>query len=252
MALRFLSKTIAGALCLGGAWCVPAVAMVGPTSSVGSTSDLVMVLHRLGGTAGFCTAIVLRQDVVLTAAHCVPKGADLRVHLPGDPEKPVMLPVMSVTRHPEYRPDAIKSRKRSIDLALVRLARPLPDGFHPAVLARPVSAKLGARFVAEGYGVAMEGNASSSGTLRSARLVVRAPLSAVLLWAEDPANAGAGACTGDSGGPVRSEGVSEISAAILWSAGEGGQQCGQLTQAIWLYPQAAWVARVMQAWPTPN
>lgn len=224
-----------------------ASAMVG--ASPGARADsLVMVLRREGGTAGFCTGIVLARDVVLTAAHCAPKGDDVRVLLPGDPSKPETVPVTGLAPNPEYRPNAVAARQKSIDLALLRLARPLPDAFSPAVLAQSAGAKLGARFVASGYGVGQEGQPATSGTLRSATLVTRAPLSQVLLWAEDPAKSGAGACTGDSGGPVSAEGSADIAAVMLWSAGTGAQHCGDLTQAIWLAPQKAWIDRVMQAW----
>ena len=227
----------------------PAAAMVGTTGVAGSASRYtVMVLFRQGTQAGFCSGVALAQDVVLTAAHCLPKGADVRIHLPGTDGKPKLLPVSAVALSPEYRPDAIKQRERSIDLALVHLPKPLPDFVSPASLARSGGTTLGSRFVASGFGVAREGDAPSSGTLRSAVLVARAPLSGVLLWAEDPAKAGTGACTGDSGGPVSLEGNTDVQALMVWSAGDGTQQCGSLTQAAWLAPQRAWIDRVMQAW----
>ena len=227
----------------------PAAAMVGPTVAAGPASRYtVMVLFHKGAEAGFCSGVALAQDVVLTAAHCVPKGADLRVHLPGSGPDPKLLPISAVSRNPDYRPDAIKQRERSIDLALVHLAVPLPDSFSPAPLARTAATKPGTRFVASGFGVAHEGDAPSSGTLRSAVLAARAPLSGVLLWAEDPAASGSGACTGDSGGPVSLEGDAGISALMVWSAGDGSGQCGRLTQAAWLAPQRSWIERVMQAW----
>ncbi len=226
----------------------PAMAMVGPTTEAAPVAaSMVMVLQHQGSSAGFCTGVVLAPDVVLTAAHCVPKGADLRVSLPGDPTKPVLLPLVGVARHPDYRPDAIKERQRSVDLALLHLAHPLPDRFVAAALARTAGTKVGARFIASGYGVAREDDAASSGTLRSATLSARGPLSSLLLWADDP-QGHAGACTGNSGGPVVADNGAEVTALILWSAGDGARQCGSLTQAIWLAPQRAWIDRVMQAW----
>lgn len=244
---RTFSRFLAVLAGLCWAWTTPALAMVG-ASTGGRADNLVMVLRRDGDKAGFCTGIVLARDVVLTAAHCAPRGNDVRVLLPGDPSKPETVPVTGLAPSPDYRPDAVAARQRSIDLALLRLARPLPDAFSPAVLARSAGTKLGARFVASGYGMGQEGQPATSGTLRSATLVARAPLSQVLLWAEDPAKAGAGACTGDSGGPVGAEGAAEVAAVMLWSAGTGAQHCGDLTQAIWLAPQQAWIERVMQAW----
>jgi hypothetical protein len=227
----------------------PASAIVGMASPEAAlSSSVVMVLQREGSTAGFCTGIVLAPNVVLTAAHCVPKGADLRIHYPGDPANPVMIAVTGVARHPDFHADAITARERSIDLAMVHLRTSLPDTFKPATLAKAGGAKLGARFVVTGYGVGKEGEAATSGTLRSAVLTTRAPLSNVLLWSEDPAKGGLGACTGDSGGPVRAEGSDAVSAMMLWSAGPEGHQCGDLTQSLWLAPHRAWIDRVLQAW----
>ena len=227
----------------------PAAAIVGQAArEADDASHVVMVLSRDGTMAGFCTGIVLARDIVLTAAHCAAKGADLRVHYPAEGQAPVMLPIVAVSRHPDYHPDAIKTRERSIDLALIKLPKPLPDRFRPAILAHAAGSKLGGHFVLSGYGLAREGDAASSGTLRSATLTTRAPLSPVLLWSEDAAREGLGACTGDSGGPVVAEGSDEISAVILWTAGQKGQQCGDLTQSVWLAPQRPWIDRVLQAW----
>lgn len=234
-----------------GLWPGDAEAIVGAGSDGSSVaSHVVMLLNRQGDKAGFCTGIAIAQDIVLTAAHCVPNGAELRIHFPGDPARPVLLPVVGVARNPDYHADAIRTRERSIDLALVHLQTALPDQFTPATLAKASGAKPGDRFVVSGYGVTREGDGSSSGTLHAATLATRAPLSAVLLWAEDPAKAGSGACTGDSGGPVVAEGSTDVVALVLWSSGIGKAHCGDLTQSLWLAPHRAWIDRVMQAWRT--
>lgn len=222
---------------------LPAAAVVGPTHEVqpGTADHLVMVLQRRGPAAGFCTGIVLSPHAVLTAAHCVPPGADLRVHFKDAAGAPVLLPVAGVTRHPGYRADAIAKRERSIDLAVVTLAEPLPERFQPATLSVQASAQVGESFVVAGYGLGREGEPASSGQLREAALAARAPLSDVLLWAADPARGGAGACTGDSGGPML-DASGAVVAVTLWSAGDGKRQCGALTQALWLAPYRDWIA----------
>ena len=227
----------------------PAVAIVGPSSDAAADAPhVVMILNRQGRTAGFCSGVVLAGNVVLTAAHCVPKGAELRVHYPDPDPTPVMVRIADVVRHPEFRADAIQARARSIDLALLRLDSPLPDRFRPVALSMRGEAGLGEPFVVEGYGVTREGEGASSGRLRETTLRARAPLSRVLLWAEDPARSGAGACTGDSGGPVRAEKDDRVTALTLWSAGDKSAHCGALTQALWLAPHRAWIERVMQSW----
>ena len=221
----------------------PARAVVGPSrAEVGAVRDsLVMILQRRGPAAGFCTGIVVAPRAVVTAAHCVPAGADLRVHFKDRAGAPVLLPVARVVRHPGYRPDAIARRERSIDLAVLTLDADLPEPFRPATLASVGSARVGDAFTVAGFGLAREGEAASSGTLREATLAARAPLSDVLLWAADPAKRGAGACTGDSGGPVV-DAAGAVAALTLWSAGTGARQCGALTQALWLAPYRAWIA----------
>ena len=222
---------------------LPAAAVVGPSHEASPTvsDSLVMVLQRRGPAAGFCTGLVVARRAVLTAAHCVPPGADLRIHFKDASGAPVLLPVAGVKRHPGYRADAIARRERSIDLAVVTLADPLPERFRPATLSDQASARVGEAFAVAGFGLGREGEAASSGRLREATLAARAPLSAVLLWADDPTHAGAGACTGDSGGPVLDP-AGAVAALTLWSAGAAGRQCGALTQALWLAPYRAWIA----------
>ncbi len=221
----------------------PAAAVVGPSHEAsGSTAaSTVMVLQRRGPAAGFCTGIVLGPRAVLTAAHCVPPGADIRVHFKDPAGAPVLLPVASVVRHPGYRAEAIAKRERSVDLAVVTLPELLPDGFHAAALGTEAATAVGTHFTLAGFGLAQEGDSRTSGRLREADLAARAPLSSVLLWLDDPTHAGAGACTGDSGGPVL-DAAGAVAALTLWSAGDGARRCGALTQALWLAPYREWIA----------
>lgn len=197
--------------------------------------------------AGFCSGIVVRQDAVLTAAHCVPQGAVIKAHY-RDGATLALLDVAAVVRSPDFRPDAIRKRQRSIDLALIRLAKPLPPPFHPAVLGEERAATLGTTYRLAGFGVRLEGQADTSGTLRSAAAIAEAPLSDVLLWSRNPDANGGGACTGDSGGPVVAE-DGRVVAVIAWSAGQGSAHCGAMSQAVWIGPQLSWIAGVLESWP---
>lgn len=222
----------------------PAQAVVGDAFPAPELSkNLVMVLTRSAGGAGFCTAEVLAPNVVLTAAHCVTKAADMRVHFNDTASPPRLIEVAEVKVHPQFHADAIKMRERSVDLALVRLKTPLPADFTPLPFGEMREIDLGTRLEVAGYGLTQEGEARSSGKLMQAEVTLRAPLSMLLLWMDGK---GTGACTGDSGGPVLQDGA--LVGVISWTEGETGAHCGKLTQAIWLMPQMGWINGVMKGW----
>lgn len=225
-------------------------AVVGPSADGAALAPgAIMILTRSGSAAGYCSGVVAAPGAVLTAAHCVPPGAALKVFFRDAAGGPVLLDVAEVERHPDYRADAIRKRERSIDLALVRLPAPLPERFRPATLGGVRAATApGTRFRVAGYGLGREGEAATSGTFRVATLAARAPLSGVLLWAEDPEGRGAGACTGDSGGPVFAGDGDAVVAVTVWSAGKEKARCGALTQAVWIEPQRAWIDGVLARW----
>ena len=245
----FPALWLVAALALAAATAGPARAVVGPSEpGAPLAAGIVMVLNHSGRDAGFCTGIVVSPTAVMTAAHCAPPGADLRVHYPDQGQPPVLLPVAGVERHPGYRPDAIRTRQRSIDLALIRLASPLPARFTPVTLAEAAEVRPGQRFTLSGYGLGAEGVPASSGRLRSTTLAARPPVSPVLLWAGDPERKGAGACTGDSGAPLTREGEVSVAAMAVWSAGIGRHSCGDLTQALWIAPERGWIVDVLRQW----
>lgn len=228
------------ALALGGR----AHAMVGPTSDGGAYSPhVVMALAQSGRGAGFCSGAVLAPNVVLTAAHCVAAPRATRVHFRDSAGAPVLIEVARVARHPGFRADAVAARAKSIDLALIETKEPLPASFTPVTMGE-ASNEVGAVFEVAGFGVAAPGVASTSGVLRRARLALRAPLSHVLLWlaSED----GAGACTGDSGAPVFSNGA--LVGVVAFAQGAHGRGCGGLTQAVRVAPYRAWIEQTIAGW----
>ena len=105
----------------------PALAVVGPSQTDGRfAAQAIMVLKSEGGRAGFCSGVVVAPDAVLTAAHCASNKANMRVHFRDLANKLVLIEVVDVAIHPGFRADAQKTRERTVDLALVRSARPLP------------------------------------------------------------------------------------------------------------------------------
>ena len=227
----------------------PAPALVGASVPGGAlASAVVMVLNRWVGGAGFCSGVVVAQNVVLTAAHCVSSPKDTRIYFRDETGRPVLIDSAGSAAHPLYRADAPKTRKRSIDLALVRTALRLPARYRPVTLDRGTSIAVGARFRIAGFGVTREGAGASSGELRVGLLEARAPLSPILLWADDPAHTGAGACAGDSGGPIFARTSDIVIAVTDWAAGPGSRDCGDLTQATLVAPQRSWIESVLREW----
>lgn len=220
-------------------------AIVGGAEDAGPRSRTsVMVLSSKGGV---CTAVVVARDAVLTAAHCVPAGLEHRVHF-RDPSsgEPVLLEVSARVLHPGYDAKAIEGRRRSIDLALLRVGQPLPARFETAVLSA-ASAPSGTRVTVGGYGVTREGDGRSTGVFRFADLAVVEPYgpSRLLVWMQG--EAGVGACTGDSGGPVWSTDAA-VFALTSWTTGPKGRTCGRISQGVLLGLQRAWIDRTLASW----
>lgn len=236
----------ASALILALTFAAPAQAIVGAaTPAPGLEPHAVMVLKRAVGRAGFCSGAVLAQTVVLTAAHCVAGLADTRAHFRGPDGAPVLIEVAAIAVHPEFRANAIATRERSIDLALVRLAKPLPGRFAATPLAEATLGE-GESVTLAGFGVISPDAPATSGALRAASLAVRAPLSRILLWARG-ADGHTGACTGDSGAPIF-DGARRLVAIAAWASGGTGGGCGALTQGAWIAPQRGWIAKTLAAW----
>ena len=202
----------------------------------------VMVLSSNGGV---CSAVVLAPDVVLTAAHCVTGAAEHRVHFRNEAGEPVLIAPLAKAVHPGYAPRAVETRRRSIDLALLRIPEPLPARFETAVLTLAKPARDGTVIVG-GYGLARDGDARTTGTFRTASLTVVEPYgpSGILLWSQGAG--AAGACQGDSGGPMILDGA--VAAITTWAAPARGRSCGGMTQGVLVGPQRDWIERTAEGW----
>lgn len=215
----------------------PAAAIVGGADA--PPGGAVMVLNAAGG---MCTGVVLAPDAVLTAGHCAAGPHALRVHYRGTDGAPVLVEVTARAVHPGYDPGAVAKRRRSIDLALVRIAEPLPPRFAPATLGMQAP-RAGESLTISGYGAARPGDPRSTGTYRSVAVPVVEPYgpSGILVWLRG--GQGAGGCQGDSGGPVTAADGSVL-AVSAWIGGA----CGGLTQAMRLGPQRDWIDRTLDEW----
>lgn len=230
---RAALTVLAAALSLAGR---PAGAIVGGAEA--PAGGAVMVLSSNGGV---CTGLVLAPDTVLTAGHCVAAGREHRVHFRDDAGAPVLIEVSGRAIHPGYDAGAASGRRKSIDLALLRTATPLPPRFAPVTLSAALP-RAGERLTLAGYGAARAADPRSTGTYRSVGLPVIEPYgpSRILVWLKGGA---AGGCQGDSGGPITGP-----DGAVLALAAWIGGTCGGLTQGVLVGPQRGWIDRVLDGW----
>lgn len=255
LAKAFLPAPRAGSgamlACLSGiVLTAPAFALVGPAREAPEFAPYVVtVLDKSGsGGASFCTASVIAQDVILTAAHCVSNLSNTRVFYRGGQKQLVLFDVASIAIHPEFRPKIGRKHLISIDLALLRLAEPLPPAFKPIELTGSGPVATGQPFRIAGFGRADESVSGTSGVLRAGILVASGPKSPVLVWLTDPDGAGLGGCTGDSGAPVLAIGQPALVAVAIRARGNNGYSCGASTEAVLIGPQMPWVRKTLQAW----
>ncbi len=231
-------KFAAALLCLAAS---PVAAMVGNApSAVLEGRHAVMIVGSLGT---FCTGAAIARDLILTAAHCVQPGATYKLVEFDAANAPQFLDVRSVSRHPDFNLQTLLAHRATADVALIKMAMPLPSTIVAAALGNSGRApQSGDRYTVTGYGLAVRHDPKTGGTLRSAQLVATGKPGNLQIRLVDPATggktAGLGACTGDSGAPVY-DGTALIG-VVSWSTGPklaGG--CGGLTGVtpITLYRQ---------------
>jgi hypothetical protein len=234
LALILVALSAPAAALVGGAYVVPNAA---------ARPEVMLV----GSHGNFCTGVAIARDLVLTAAHCVPAGAEFKqVELDAE-RKPVMKDVRGVARHPQFNLKTMLAHRATADVALVKLVAPLNVTPMPLMNARPRIA-VGERFAVYGYGMSVRTDPNTSATLRAATLIATGQPGNLQLRLVDPATGGKsdglGACTGDSGGPVYADagGFFAVMGVVSWSTGAGGSAgCGGLTGVTPIELYRGWI-----------
>lgn len=237
----------------------PAAALVGGAPGANNAEGAPHAVMLVGAGGGFCTGVVIARDLVLTAGHCVRPGAAYKV-LDFDAERrPLLRDVLRTERHPQFRMENLLAHRATADVALLKLALPLPPRFAPATfLAAGEVPRVGDQLLVAGFGVTVRGDGRTGGTLRVARLVTTGRPGTLQVRLVDPATqgerAGLGACTGDSGAPVFREagGRLFLLGLVSWSTGprqSGG--CGGLTGVQPLVLYRDWIAATARRLGSP-
>jgi hypothetical protein len=223
-------------------------AMVGgaPPAPAEFGRSIVMILGS-AGTA--CTATAIGRDLLITAAHCVQPGSDYKL-LGSEPgQTPVLKSIVRIERHPQFDIKRLFNHLATADVALIKLAEPLPARIAPALIAGGGdTVAVGDSLVVAGYGVTVRGDGRTGGTARVASLVVTGQPGPLQIRLFDPAgkalSPGLGACAGDSGAPAfrLSGGALAILGVVSWSTGPNlTTGCGGLTGITPLARYRSWI-----------
>ncbi len=254
------------ALCLLGGFfaaaaaasAAPVMAMVGgaqPASGAVGRSVVMIV----GSYGTLCTATAVAPELLLTAAHCVQPGADYKLVELAPGTKPTFKDIARIARDPQFNIKKLFGHLATADVALAKLAQPLPATISPLALDEAVPPfRAGDSFVVAGYGVSVRGEDRTTGTLRVANLVATGVPNFLQLRLVDPRTkdrrAGLGACAGDSGAPVfRDRGDAlAIVGVVSWSTGPRlSAGCGGLTGVTPLSRYAPWIRQTARTLGSP-
>lgn len=165
--------------------------------------------------SSLCTGTLVRQDLVLSAAHCfegidLSRGDDAQFLIASDLAQPVIeRRLASVTPHPDF---ALSDEGTDHDIAVARLSEPIAEVVPVAVSMGAARDLVGQTVTLVGYGASAASSSrlgadyEGAGVRRSTDVVVREVVGT--LWGYTFDETSSGACVGDSGGPafVRSGG----------------------------------------------
>jgi hypothetical protein len=235
---------VLGAACLLG-WPTPTVAIVGDAELASQRIAQHLVLVR--GSRSVCTGSILASDLVLTAAHCLRAGDKMEVRPYGERR---FHRVREVVAHPQFERarDALPTR---VDLALLKLATPLPHSTRPVLLARRPAATGEAVLVA-GYGRHNADSLGITGQARMATLVTLEQRVGIQLLLRDPSmlqeSARLGVCQGDSGGPAFAVRDALVVIGVVTAAPE---RCGGLTIVTPIATHYDWIIETARRLGSP-
>jgi hypothetical protein len=201
-----------------------------------------------------CSGAVIAPDLVLTAAHCVDESASYRVIVVDRGFRPRVVRAVAAAMHPAFVRGTTPRSQPGVDLALIKLEQPLGRDFVPLDPRRAGRAGRGEPVEIAGFGVEAEGRKASARVLRQTQVVSLGTLQVanrvdVVVDGQRLARVpGAGACRGDSGGPIVRGGPGgyQLVGIVSWSSGamqaRRATACGGLTAVTPVAEHASWIA----------
>ncbi len=223
----------------------PALAVTGnalPASGLAARAIVMLTDEK----EDLCTATALAPDLVLTAAHCVSGRLKRAVKVSQTGQT---IAVAHVAQHPRFNFASYLASRATADVALVKLAAPLPAIIAPVTLAEPRRVAAGETLTIAGFGVTKNGTPLGLGIPREARLAVTGKPGSLQIRLFDPATRdvrpGLGGCTGDSGAPAfetDASGALRIVGVVSWSTAPNDEDgCGGLTGLTPLLLYRDWI-----------
>ncbi|ACA18781.1 peptidase S1 and S6 chymotrypsin/Hap [Methylobacterium sp. 4-46] len=211
---------------------------------------------RIESTTGeMCSGSLIDQDLVLTAAHCVMHRAGYWVVVTDRGFRQRRLRAVAAAMHPDFVSGTTPEDQPGTDLAILKLSERLGPDFQPLTLRGGGGISAGDPVSIAGYGVVAENRRGTARVLRQARLVSLGDLqvaNTVTVVADRRSlaeTAGAGACLGDSGGPILkgSAGSYQLVGVVSWSSGAAQQgrvrtACGGFTAVTPIARHTDWIS----------
>jgi secreted trypsin-like serine protease len=235
----------------------PALAVVGGDVVRGTDQARRFTVKIESSKGELCSGVVIQPRLVLTAAHCVLGGGRFSVTYLDDQLRRRSIRAANVVAHETFLPGRTPSTQPGIDLAMIRLAEPLPAWIQPVTPGGSLGA--GEPVSIAGFGLGQEGRRQSARTLRQGNLTSAGSYTSGnnVMVAVDSQNLGrapgAGACKGDSGGPIMRGGAgsTELVGIVSWSSGPASQRvrsvCGGYTAITPVADHSLWISRTASA-----
>jgi len=225
---------------------VCAAGMVG-NAKWGNAALASHVVAVVGTNGSVCSGTVIARDLVLTAAHCVDLGFEFAVFELGD-SRLRETDVARFEQHPQFDFGASNMARPTVDLAILKLAKPLSARIVPVALGAREFFPAGDKFRVAGVGSVSDANDGTFGRLLVAGLTTVPSRSDLQLRLVDPVTRGkrpgVSACSGDSGGPVFEDTRSGLVLVgiVSWAATVSGSPgCGGITGATPIAPVRTWI-----------